>query len=171
MITDNQKEIFDVVDKEDRVIGQARRGEVHGNKKLIHRSIGVIVENNKGEVFMQQRSATKDTDPLKWTISCSGHVNSGDNYEITAHRELVEELGVDLDIIPFAKIMYKGEKETEISQLFRARSEGPFTLLQKEIEQGKFFTRKELVRAVKSGEMVLSKMGKEVLMHFGWKTD
>ena len=74
-ISDNQNEIFDVVDENDKVIGQARRGEAHRNKKLIHRSVGVLVFNKKGELFLQQRSATKDTDPLKWTISASGHVS------------------------------------------------------------------------------------------------
>jgi len=72
--TDNQNEILDVVDENDNVIGQARRGEVHGNKYLIHRSVGVAVFNSRGELFLQQRSATKDTDPLCWTISCTGHV-------------------------------------------------------------------------------------------------
>jgi len=74
--TDNQNEIFDIVNEEDRVIGQTTRGEAHGNPKLMHRSIGVVIFNSKGEIFLQQRSATKDTDPLKWTISCSGHVES-----------------------------------------------------------------------------------------------
>lgn len=171
MITDDQNEIFDIVDENDQVIGKAKRGEVHGNNKLIHRSVGIIVINAKGEVFLQQRSATKDTDPLKWTISCSGHVNSGDNYENTAHRELVEELGVDLKIIPFTKFIYKGEQETEISKLFEAQSEGPFMLLEKEIKEGKFFTQNDLLRQIKSGQVELSNMGKEALKQFGWKTD
>lgn len=94
--TDNQNEIFDIVDKNDNVIGQARREEVRRNKNLIHRSIGVAIFNKKGEMFLQQRSAGKDTDPLKWTISCSGHVLAGENYEETVLRELNEELGLDL---------------------------------------------------------------------------
>jgi isopentenyl-diphosphate delta-isomerase type 1 len=171
MITDNQDEIFDIVDGNDQVIGKARRGEVHGNKYLIHRSIGVIVVNDKGEIFLQQRSNTKDTDPLKWTISVSGHVERGDTYENAAKRELQEEIGINVPIIPFDKFIYRGEQETEVSQLFKAISNGPFQLNKEEIIQGKFFTRKELIRLIKSGKIELSNMGKETLKHFGWKTD
>ncbi len=74
--TDNQNEIFDVVDEDDNVIGRVKRGEANRNKNLIHRSIGVAVFNRKGEIYLQQRSSTKDTDPMCWTISCSGHVRS-----------------------------------------------------------------------------------------------
>ena len=93
-ITDNLKELFDIVDENDKVVGRATRGQVHGNPKLIHRSVGVAVFNSKGELFLQKRTATKDTDPLLWTISCSGHVGRGDAYEKTAVRELEEELGI-----------------------------------------------------------------------------
>jgi isopentenyldiphosphate isomerase len=74
--TDNQNELFNIVDEKDNVVGQATRGEVHKNKSLIHRSVGVVVFNSRGEIFLQQRSAGKDTDPRKWTISASGHVSA-----------------------------------------------------------------------------------------------
>ena len=105
--TDNSDELFDVVNDKDEVIGQATRGEVHKNKKLIHRSIGVAVFNSKGELFLQKRSATKDTDPLLWTISCSGHVRSGNDYDETAIRELKEELALEGELKHLFKIRYK----------------------------------------------------------------
>lgn len=171
MITDNQNELFDIVDENDQVIGQARRGEVHGNKSLIHRSIGVIILNEKGEAFLQQRSSTKDTDPLKWTISVSGHVDSGKTYEKTAVRELEEELGIDVPFVPFVKFLYRGDQETEISQLYKAVSNGPFFINKEEIIEGNFFTQEELQSRIKLGKIELSKMGKEALRHFGWRMD
>lgn len=161
--TDNQNELFDIVDENDNVVGKATRGEVHKNKNLIHRSVGVIVFDKKGRVFLQQRSATKDTDPLKWTISASGHLESGGSYEEAAHRELVEELGVDLPLKIVCKFLCREIKETEMQMLYKAYSDGPFKLHPQEINQGKFFTRKELIEAVKKGEIELSFSGKMAL--------
>tara|TARA_R100000027_G_scaffold38198_2_gene28176 strand:- start:3738 stop:4259 length:522 start_codon:yes stop_codon:yes gene_type:complete len=87
-------EWFDVVDENDRVIGKETRGEVH-RKKLLHRAIHVFVFNSSGQLYLQKRSATKDTAPNRWVSSCSGHVDSGEDYETAARRELGEELGID----------------------------------------------------------------------------
>src|SRR3989338_8379342 len=181
--TDNQDEVFDVVYEKYNVIGQATRGEVHKNKDLIHRSVGVIMFYKKGRVFLQQRSATKDTDPLKWTISAAGHGESkvksqkskvkitdqiAKIYEEAAHRELVEELGVDLPLKIVCKFLCRELNETEMQMLFKAYSDGPFKLHPQEINQGKFFTQKELNEAVKKGEIELSFSGKMALEKIGF---
>lgn len=177
-ITDNQNELFDIVDEDDRVIGQTNRKEANSNKSLTHRSIGVAVFNSCGEMYLQQRSATKDTDPLKWTISCSGHVTSTGRidsstslslYEEAAHRELEEELGIkNLKLEPVVKYICRAPCETEMVMLFKAKSDGPFKLHPQEIIQGKFFTRKELKDLVNKGEIKLSFMGKVALQKLGW---
>jgi isopentenyl-diphosphate delta-isomerase type 1 len=167
MTTDNQEELFDIVDENDNVIGQATRGEVHRNKKLIHRSVGVIVFNKQGAVFLHQRSSTKDTDPLLWTISASGHVELGHTYEETAKRELVEELGVELEIVPVIKFICHDHTETEMQMLYKAYSNGPFKLNKEEIKQGKYFTRKELIKQAKSDKVKLSFSGKMALEKIG----
>lgn len=166
--SDNQGELFDVVNGEDEVIGRASRREAHGNPKLMHRSIGVVIFNSNREIFLQHRSATKDVDPNKWTISCSGHLNSGDIYEQAAHRELREELGVDLEIGPVTKFIYRSETETEMVMLFKAFSNTPFKLNKQEISQGKFFTRNKLKALVKSGKIEMSKDGKMALEKINW---
>ncbi len=166
--TDNQNELFDIVDENDQVIGQARRREVHHNKNLIHRSIGVCVFNSKGEMYLQKRSSTKDTDPGKWTISCSGHVLSGDSYQVTATRELMEELEVDLRIEFVEKYICRSPNETEMSALFKAYSEGPFKLHPQEIEEGKFYTQKELKTLLEKKKIELSFMGKVALEKIGF---
>jgi 16S rRNA (adenine1518-N6/adenine1519-N6)-dimethyltransferase len=168
LTTDNQNELFDLVNENDVVIGQATRQEVHANKQMIHRSIGIFVFNLKGELLLQLRSATKDTDPLKWTISCSGHVNAGDTYDMTVKRELQEELGIQAPCTYIMKYMCKAPRETEINALFKAQSEGPFKYHPQEIATGKFFTQKELKKAIQKEEIVLSFMGKIALQKIGW---
>ncbi|KAB2645097.1 MAG: NUDIX domain-containing protein, partial [Verrucomicrobia bacterium] len=75
-----KEEWFDVVDESDRVISKALRKDVHA-KRLLHRAIHVFVFNKAGEIFLQKRSLLKDMCPGLWDSSCSGHVDSGEDYD------------------------------------------------------------------------------------------
>lgn len=88
-------EIFDVVDELDRVIGQALRAEVHA-RKLRHRAVHVFLFNERGDLFVQKRAASKDTFPGCYDSSASGHLASGETYDACARRELQEELGLTI---------------------------------------------------------------------------
>jgi len=93
MDTREAPEIFDVVDDMDRVIGRAARAEVHA-RQLRHRAVHILLFNRRGELFVQKRSATKDTFPRCHDSSASGHVASGEDYDQCAPREIQEELGL-----------------------------------------------------------------------------
>ncbi|MFM7181950.1 MAG: 16S rRNA (adenine(1518)-N(6)/adenine(1519)-N(6))-dimethyltransferase RsmA [Verrucomicrobiales bacterium] len=86
-------EIFDVVDQNDQVIGRERRADVHA-RDLLHRAVHVFVWNKYGEIFLQKRSRLKDKHPGVWDSSASGHLDSGEDYDACAIRELEEELGI-----------------------------------------------------------------------------
>ena len=92
--TDPQNEVFDVVNENDEVIGEATRGEVHQNPKLIHRVVQIWILNGEDEILLQQRSLIKDKAPGQWDISCAGHVQKGSDSGTTVQRELTEELGI-----------------------------------------------------------------------------
>ena len=87
------EEIFDVVDECDGVIGQETRREVH-RLGLRHRAAHILVWNSRGEVFVQQRALTKDMSPGLWDTSAAGHLDTGEDYDACAVRELGEELGL-----------------------------------------------------------------------------
>lgn len=95
-------EIFDVVDELDRVIGTAPRSDVH-RRKLRHRAVHVLLFNMRAELFVQKRSAAKDTFPRRFDSSASGHVNSGEDYDICAQRETQEELGLAMPVGQFSR--------------------------------------------------------------------
>ncbi len=101
-------ELFDVVDEQDRVQRQETRAEVH-RQRLLHRAVHVLVFNPAGEVYLQRRSAQKDTYPLRWTTSCSGHVDAGEDYDTAVVRELTEELGITIpDVSSLVKLLKHG---------------------------------------------------------------
>jgi 16S rRNA (adenine1518-N6/adenine1519-N6)-dimethyltransferase len=131
-------ERFPVVDEEDRVLGDAPRGEVHGNN-LRHRAVHILIFNSSGELFLQKRSRWKDRHPLLWDSSAAGHVEAGEEYDATAVRELEEELGVTAELTRVAKLAASEQTGQEFIWLYRAQHDGPFTLAPSEIEDGEFF--------------------------------
>jgi isopentenyl-diphosphate delta-isomerase type 1 len=87
-------EFFDVVDEHDHVLRQETRAEVH-RQRLLHRAVHILLFNTRGEIYLQRRSAHKDTYPHRWTTSCCGHVDAGETYDTATIRELAEELGLE----------------------------------------------------------------------------
>ncbi len=142
-----QDEVFDIVNENDEVIGQRTRGEVH-RLGLRHRAVHVLVFNRAGELFLQKRSMKKDTFPGAWDSSCSGHVDSGEDYDASAMRELKEELGLVTDKVPqrLFKISPCAQTGQEFVWVYRLESEGPFTLHPQEIESGGWFAPEKLTR-------------------------
>ena len=142
-------EIFDVVNERDEVIGQAPRQEVHA-RGLWHRAVHVLVFNQRGEVFLQKRSMLKDTAKGKWDSSSSGHVDSGEDYDTCAVRELREEIGLTVAQPPrrLFKVDACAETGWEFCWVYRGESEGPFALHPEEIETGDWFTPEQVTHWV-----------------------
>jgi isopentenyldiphosphate isomerase len=133
------EEWFDVVNERDEVIGRATRREVHATG-LWHRAVHVLVFDADGRVFLQMRSMLKDLCPGRWDSSCSGHLDVGEDYDAAARRELLEEIGVQVDAAPARWFRIDACVETawEFVWVYRLRYDGPLTLEQKEIQYGEW---------------------------------
>jgi len=140
-------ELFDVVDAQDRVVGQAPRGEVHA-EKLLHRATHVLVHDAEGKLFLQRRSLGKDTFPGCWDSSCSGHLDAGEDYPEAARRELGEEIGwydASLPLRPLLKLMPSADTGHEFIQIYALGPvAGPFDLNPAEISEGRWHTLDEI---------------------------
>lgn len=141
---DNPDELFDLVDERDGVIGTVRRGDAHRDPSLIHRSVQILVFDDAGRVLLQLRSARKDLFPGYYCASASGHVMAGERYDVTASREIVEELGVEPALRGLGVTLVRSAYETEMTSLYVARSGGPFHFHPTETDGGRFFTIEEL---------------------------
>lgn len=135
------EEIFDVVNERDEVVGQLPRREVH-RQNLRHRAVHVLVFNRRGELFLQQRSLTKDNFPGVWDSSSSGHLDTGEEYDPCTLREVREELGVELGAVPARLFKLEATAETgwEFCWVYRADHDGPFVLQECEVRGGGWFT-------------------------------
>jgi isopentenyldiphosphate isomerase len=149
------EEIFDVVNERDEVIDRQPRREVH-RLGLKHRAVHVLVFNARGEVFLQKRSRKKDTAAGLWDSSASGHLDSGEDYDACAVRELREEIGLALAQTPERLFRIEACQETgwEFCRVYRCKAEGPFQLHPDEIESGGWFAPEKITRwiAEKSGD-------------------
>jgi isopentenyldiphosphate isomerase len=141
------EEIFDVVNERDEVVGRQTRSAVH-RSGLMHRAAHVLVFNRRGEVFLQKRSRLKDRQPGLWDSSASGHVDSGEDYDSCAVRELGEEIGLRLAAAPqrLFKLAASPQTDQEHVWVYRCEAEGPFTLDSKEIERGGWFAPETVTR-------------------------
>lgn len=128
-------EIFDVVDLNDRVLGQASRSEIHRNN-LFHRAVHIFVARADNCWVLQQRSESKDLDPLLWTSSCSGHVDAGENYLCAVIRECEEELGIVGDAESFVEVFRASpcyETGYEFVRVYILRHEGFLRIDEREV--------------------------------------
>ena len=131
-------EQFPVVDQNDRICGSASRAEVHGNN-LLHRAVHILIFNEAGEVYLQQRSRWKDRHPLKWDSSAAGHVTGGENYDETARRELKEELGIDVPLERIFRLTASSHTDHEFISGYRGIASASLAPNRGEIAKGVFF--------------------------------
>lgn len=108
-------EYFDVLDENGNKTGKIKlRSEVHRDGDW-HKVVHIWILNNKGDVLLQRRCATKDSYPNMLDISCAGHLSVGDDSLNGAIRELKEELNLDIkpDDLQFIKTLKNSSKYTE----------------------------------------------------------
>jgi len=140
------EEVFDVVDEADVPVEQVPRSEVHA-RWLRHRAVHILVLNAAGEMFLQRRAAWKDINPWLWDSGAAGHLSAGEDYLISAHREIQEELGVRVESFKkIGKLPPSRITGNEFIEVYTARHEGPFRLQQSEIAAGAFVPIEQIER-------------------------
>jgi 16S rRNA (adenine1518-N6/adenine1519-N6)-dimethyltransferase len=133
------QERFPVVDETDRILRYAYRSEVHGDKSS-HRAVHILIFNDAGEVYLQKRARWKDRHPLQWDSSAGGHVCAGEGYNEAAHRELQEELGIDVPLEKLLKLPASTRTDQEFIWLYRGNVDKAVRPNRREIEAGGFFS-------------------------------
>ncbi len=145
-------EVFDIVDENDRVIGQAPRSECHGNPSLVHRVAHVLVFDSRGRLLLQKRSRHKDIQPGRWDTSVGGHLDPGESYLEAAYREAREELGLEGVALTYLYAsQIRNEIESENVATYLARYDGEISFAAEEIEAVRFWSAAEIEAALGSG--------------------
>jgi 16S rRNA (adenine1518-N6/adenine1519-N6)-dimethyltransferase len=138
-------EVFDIVDENDQVTGQASRVEVHA-RKLLHRAVHVFIFNKRGDLLLQQRSMFKDVHPGVWGSSVSGHLDAGEDYAAAVLRELDEEMGIQAETPPeeIARIAPSEATGWEHVRLYRMTHQGAVRFPAAEVSAAAWFPLAEI---------------------------
>lgn len=93
-------ELLDLVDEADHVIGTINRknySEIMEKNLGYIRASDVFIVNSLGKVLVPIRLPHKTIAPNGFDYSAGGHVARGDDYQKTAIKETLEELGVNIE--------------------------------------------------------------------------
>jgi len=138
-------ELLEVVDADNRVIGQEERQRIH-DERLPHRSAHIGVLDRRGRLYIQKRAAGKAVLPGWWDTSAAGHVSPGESYPDAAGRELGEELGLNLPLRPLYVVAATPETGIEFAAVFLAVTRREPKPDPREIERGDWVDLPELAR-------------------------
>ncbi len=87
-------EFFDIVNENDEVVGKVSENMQNTIKPSQLRFINIIITNDDKKILVPKRSSNRRIFPNCFDFSVGGHVNSGEEYNEAAYRELKEELGI-----------------------------------------------------------------------------
>ncbi len=104
-----------LVDTQDNAIGLMPKMEAH-EKAVLHRAFSVFVFNDKGELMLQQRAATKYHSPLLWTNTCCSHQRDGETNIEAGKRRLQEEMGFVTELEEVFWFVYKAPFDNGLTE-------------------------------------------------------
>jgi len=147
----NSHELLYIVDENNQPLEPQVRSLAHKNG-LWHRTTGIWVINDKGQVLCQQRSLKKDIKPGFWEAFFGGHLAPDEDYLHNAVQESNEELGITINkdmLIPY-KVL-KSDKPTHkefqsIYALIMNKDVTEFQFEKEEIDQLKWIEVAEVKR-------------------------
>ncbi|MBR3884226.1 MAG: NUDIX domain-containing protein [Bacteroidaceae bacterium] len=151
MKSDNNKEIFPVVDENGIVVAKATRGECHNGSKLLHPVVHLHLFDKQGRLFLQQRPLWKDIQPGKWDTAVGGHVDYGEHIDIALRREVKEELGIENFEPKFLlRYVFESEREKELVHVYSTIYSGDVHPSE-ELDGGRYWTIEEINSAIGKG--------------------
>ena len=146
-------EIFDICDECGNPTGETVSREEAHSKGICHRTAHVwIVKKAAGryQVLLQKRSMKKDSFPGQLDTSSAGHIPAGEEPDVSAARELKEELGI---AVPPEELSYAGrfriryEKEFH-GKLFRDNEIANVYIVERDIPLSDITVQKEELDSV-----------------------
>jgi 8-oxo-dGTP pyrophosphatase MutT (NUDIX family) len=87
----------------------------------------VAVLTSSDELVVHRRADWKDVYPGYWDVCFGGVLGAGETWDAAAHRELLEEAGVDVPLELLGIESWEAPDARLNGRIYLGRSDGPFT--------------------------------------------
>lgn len=150
-------ELLDILDENGKLTGKKEERSIVHQKGLWHIHVGVWIMNEKGEVLFQKRSANKKVNPNRWTRT-GGHVDSGEVPLVGVHREVQEEIGVNIPLDKFEFINIEKNNTTHskhftYNYFVRVNYKiEDYTMQKEEVADLKYITIEDMEKAIQEND-------------------
>jgi isopentenyl-diphosphate Delta-isomerase len=127
-----------LVDEADRSLGVLSKALCHEGRGVLHRAFSLLIFNERGELLIQQRAASKRLWPMYWSNSCCSHPRGEESLETATQRRLYEELGIRCPLQFLFKFQYQAQfdatgAENELCSVYIGRCREPIKVNSDEI--------------------------------------
>ena len=143
--------------KTDKIISRDEKIPQNYYRLVVH----ACIFNSKGELLIQQRTKNKKHWPCLWDLSVGGGVQSGEDSQDAIKREVMEELGVEIDntnLSPAVSINFsQGFDDTYIIKMDVDIND--LILQQCEVQRVKWATKKEVFQLLENNQFIPYKNG------------
>ncbi len=127
------EEWVDWVDEQDQVLQAVPRSQMR-RELLRHRATYIVVENSQQQIYVQRRTLSKDYCPGMLDACCGGVVQAGESYDLSAVRELEEEMGISgVSLTPWGTFYTEDHKGKVWGGIYSCRYEGALRLQVEEV--------------------------------------
>ena len=141
-----QDEIVVIVDENNHVMGAEPRAVMRA-KGLTHRATYILVFNSRGELFVQERTLTKDIYPGYYDIAAGGVVAKGETYDECAEREIEEEMGIRGVPLKNCFDFYHTDGRNRVwGRVYECIYDGKIVLQREEVESGDFYKIEDILQ-------------------------
>lgn len=148
----DEEEMLPLVNEEGQVVGKAPRSACHNGQKLLHPVVHLHVLNRQGAIYLQKRPMNKLVQPGKWDTAVGGHVAFGEDVRLSLKREAWEEIGLKDFSAKLAKqYVWESALERELVFVFITHDFKGIQLHSEEVEEGRFWTRNQIVKNMGKG--------------------
>jgi len=131
-------ELIAWVDEHDNLLGALVRSDLR-QRGLIGRCTFIFLFNSAGELCVHRRTLSKAMYPGYWDTAAGGMVAAGESYELSAIRELEEELGVSgVELTAHDHFYFEDGDSRLWCTSFSAVWDGPLCLQPEEVMEARF---------------------------------
>lgn len=162
-----------LVDEADNALGEMDKLAAH-EQGVLHRAFSVFVFNDKDEMLLQKRAASKYHGAGLWTNACCSHPQWNETVIEGAQQRLAFEMGLFIPLSEAFRFLYKARVENnliehELDHVFTGITNDMPSPNPEEVSDWRWVNRADLDNEIKSRPELFTQWFKLALKRFSEK--